>query len=30
MLGLTPVNEAAMPYAGCLWYGNADVAGPTV
>ena len=25
-LGLTPVNEDAMPYAGCLWYGNSDVA----
>ena len=26
VLGLTPVNEEAMPYAGCLWYGNGDVA----
>ena len=26
VLGLTPVNEDAMPYAGCLWYGNGDVA----
>ena len=26
VLGLTPVNEAAMPFAGCLWYSNRDVA----
>ncbi len=22
MIGLTPVNEAAMPFAECLWYSN--------
>lgn len=26
VLGLTPVNEAAMPFAGCLWYSNSDLA----
>jgi len=26
VLGLTPVNEAAMPIAGCLWYSNGDLA----
>tara|TARA_Y100001968_G_scaffold326854_1_gene370722 strand:+ start:420 stop:1067 length:648 start_codon:yes stop_codon:yes gene_type:complete len=22
VLGLTPINEASMPFAGCLWYSN--------
>ena len=26
VLGLTPVDEHAMPFADCLWYGNSDVA----
>ena len=26
VLGLTPVDEQAMPFAECLWYGNRDVA----
>ena len=26
VLGLTAVNEQAMPFADCLWYGNDDVA----
>ena len=26
VLGLTPVDEHAMPFADCLWYCNCDVA----
>ena len=26
VLGLTPVDEQAMPFAECLWYSNSDIA----
>ena len=26
VLGLTPVDEHVMPFAGCLWYSNQDIA----
>ena len=26
VLGLTPVDEHAMPFADCLWYSNSDIA----
>ncbi len=25
VMGITPVNETAMPYAGCLWYSNKSI-----